>query len=121
MIMARKHRSTAAPVEAQAWFAPKRYGYGAGLPLAWQGWAATLAYVLLVTGAAFGILPRSVPAFVAIIFGATAVFLLIVYRTTRGGWRWRWGERPEAGISAGRCPSAAGQRRADGPVSRHAD
>ena len=21
------------------WFAPKRFGYGAGLPIAWQGWA----------------------------------------------------------------------------------
>ena len=21
------------------WFAAKRYGYGSGLPIAWQGWA----------------------------------------------------------------------------------
>ncbi len=91
--MARKHRRHAAPAEVQAWFAPKRYGYGAGPPIAWQGWAATLAYVLLVVGAAFGVLPYSVPAFVAIMVGATAAFLLIVYRKTRNGWRWRWGEK----------------------------
>jgi hypothetical protein len=75
-----------------AWWAPKRYGYGAGLPLAWQGWAVTLAYTLLVTGAAIGILPHSVPAFIAITLAATAVLLVVVARKTRGGWRWRWGE-----------------------------
>ena len=26
------------------WFAPKRYGYGAGLPLTWQGWVLCLVY-----------------------------------------------------------------------------
>ena len=76
--------------EAKAWWAPKRYGYGAGLPIAPQGWAATIAYALLVTGSAFGILP---PAFVAIVLVSTAVLLVIVARHTRGGWRWRWGER----------------------------
>ena len=24
-----------------SWFAPKRYGYGAGAPISWQGWALT--------------------------------------------------------------------------------
>ena len=27
------------------WFAPKRYGYGAGLPISWQGWALTIGFV----------------------------------------------------------------------------
>ena len=27
------------------WFASKRYGLGAGLPMAWQGWVLTLGYV----------------------------------------------------------------------------
>ena len=30
------------------WFAHKRYGYGAGLPISWQGWALTIAYVGLM-------------------------------------------------------------------------
>ena len=29
------------------WFAPKRYGYGAGLPISWQGWAVTVAFIAL--------------------------------------------------------------------------
>jgi hypothetical protein len=94
--MARRHgsRRYETAQEEQAWWAPKRFGYGAGLPIAWQGWAATLAYTLLIVGAAYGVLPRSVSAFVAIILGATAAFLLIVARRTHGGWRWRWGGQP---------------------------
>ena len=30
------------------WFAPKRYGYGSGLPISWQGWAVTIAFVAIV-------------------------------------------------------------------------
>ena len=28
----------------------------------------------------------------SIIITATAIFLVIAAKTTRGGWRWRWGE-----------------------------
>ena len=47
------------------WFAPQTHGYGSGLPIAWQGWAIL------------------------------SVFLLIVKKTTRGGWRWRSGKEIE--------------------------
>lgn len=72
------------------WFAPKRYGYGAGLPIAWQGWLA-LAIYLAVVGAAGYLLADWPFAALGIIFTATAVLLLVAARTTRGGWRWRWG------------------------------
>jgi hypothetical protein len=34
-----------------AWFSPKRLGYGSGLPIAWQGWALILTYLVIVSGA----------------------------------------------------------------------
>ena len=74
------------------WFAPKRYGLGSGLPIAWQGWALTFAYLAVVGGAGVLLAERSPWAFGSIILTATAIFLLIVARTTRGGWRWRWGK-----------------------------
>jgi hypothetical protein len=40
------------------WFAPKRYGYGAGLPITWQGWAVTLAYVGVIGLAVWRLLPK---------------------------------------------------------------
>ena len=76
----------------EAWFAPKRFGYGAGLPIAWQGWVVTLAYGLTVGLSAWLIRPHSTLAFVAIVVGATAALILICALKTRGGWRWRWGE-----------------------------
>lgn len=73
------------------WFAPKRYGYGSGLPIAWQGWAVLAAYLTLVVIAVF-VLQRSALAMLSIAVPATVILLLVSARTTRGGWRWRWGE-----------------------------
>ncbi len=73
------------------WFAPKRYGYGAGLPIAWQGWAVLLGYLVLVgLGSAF--MRHSTVAYLSAVSILTAVFLVICARTTKGGWRWRWGQ-----------------------------
>ena len=74
------------------WFAPKRYGYGAGLPLTWQGWVLCLVYCATVTLAAWLLAERTIFGFVAITLTATAAFLIVCVRKTRGGWRWRWGE-----------------------------
>jgi len=73
------------------WFAPKRYGYGAGLPISWQGWAVTLAFVLATALLAVALGRRPMQLMAAII-PVSAAFIVICARTTRGGWRWRWGE-----------------------------
>ena len=73
------------------WFAPKRYGYGAAAPITWQGWALTIGYVVLITGAT-PLLAWSMLAYVSFTVTLTALFLLICRNTTRGGWRWRRGE-----------------------------
>ncbi|HEV2816010.1 MAG TPA: hypothetical protein VGW40_02120 [Allosphingosinicella sp.] len=78
--------------EGDAWFAPKRYGYGAGLPIAWQGWAALLGYILLI-GAASLLIRYSWIAVIGLFIAATAAFVLLCAQKTRGGWRWRWGDR----------------------------
>ena len=73
------------------WFAPKRFGYGAGLPIAWQGWAVLSAF-LLVIGLAILLFGPDNPAALSVIIPATLALLLVAAKTTRGGWRWRWGE-----------------------------
>ena len=73
------------------WFEPKKYGYGAGLPITWQGWLLTIGYVALILLATF-LIPYSLPLYLAFVFTLTGLFLLITSRTTRGGWRWRKGE-----------------------------
>jgi hypothetical protein len=73
------------------WFAAKRYGYGAGLPIAWQGWALLSGYMAIL-GLAVWLLSAAPIALSAAVISATFILLLITARTTRGGWRWRWGK-----------------------------
>lgn len=77
------------------WFAPKRFGYGAGVPIAWQGWVVLLAYVGVVVGLVQFVRAGGTTALLAGvgIILATAGLWLVAQRHTRGGWRWRWGER----------------------------
>ena len=73
------------------WFVAKRYGYGAGLPIAWQGWALLGAYMAIL-GLAAWLLSAAPIGLLAVGISATFILLLIAARTTRGGWRWRWGD-----------------------------
>lgn len=85
---------------SKPWFAPKPYGYGSGLPIAWQGWAVLAAYVVTCCGTAL-ILPLIIPkpaiffplAGVVVLI-ATVVLCVICMAKTEGGWRWRWGKKP---------------------------
>ena len=80
--------------EEGKWFAPKRYGYGAGLPIAWQGWVLLGSFIALIcgVGALSNLEPRFGPAIAfAVILPATISLIIIAKRRTRGGWRWRWG------------------------------
>lgn len=75
----------------QYWFAAKRYGWGWGRPLRWQGWVVLAAYlVLIVVGlAVFGPMRRSL----ACVAYVTLLSLLLVGVCWRTGEppRWRWG------------------------------
>jgi hypothetical protein len=72
------------------WFAPKRLGYGAGLPIAWQGWVVLGAYLLMALA---GLLLRhSTVAFGSVVAALTGVLILVTANTTKGGWRWRGGD-----------------------------
>lgn len=74
------------------WFAAKRYGYGAGMPIAWQGWAIMIGFLAIVIGA-IALAGERWWLTLAIVLPAAALLVLITAKTTRGGWRWRWGDR----------------------------
>lgn len=78
-------------LEEGDWFAPKRFGYGAGLPIAWQGWVVLLAFVALIIGLVAMRELRPVLRFGGMA-AAIAALVVISKKRTRGGWRWRWGE-----------------------------
>ncbi len=81
---------------SKAWFRPKRYGYGAGLPISWEGWAMLAGFIAGTW---------AVGHYTPILVGASAVrgwslasfavllvaFIWIARAKTEGGWRWRSG------------------------------
>lgn len=73
------------------WFAPKRYGFGTGLPISWQGWLTTAAFSGIAVVSVY-FLSDNKPALLAAILPVTALFIVVCWKTTRGGWRWRWGK-----------------------------
>jgi hypothetical protein len=73
------------------WFRQKVYGYGAGLPIAWQGWALLALHVGVIAGLAFALQHR--PLAMAAALATAAILPLPIYAArTAGGWRWRWGQ-----------------------------
>lgn len=73
------------------WFAPKKLGYGAGLPITWQGWAVTILYSVTMIVTASILIPRGHPGIaIGVIVPLTAAFMVICAQHTRGGWKWRW-------------------------------
>lgn len=71
-----------------AWFAPKRFGFGAGRPIAWQGWIMLIAHVAIMMSGA--LLIRNETAKLAWIVTFALVPMPLYAAKTRGGWRWRW-------------------------------
>ena len=53
------------------WFAPKRFGYGAGMPIAWQGWMMIGMHFAVCVVAALLFVPRHIGVFMAIVAIAT--------------------------------------------------
>jgi len=94
-------RNGSSPEEDEIWFEPKRFGYGAGLPVAREGWLAMGAYVgiMLLMAAMLGPLADANPLYmlapVVVMAAATIWFGPLCARHTRGGWRWRWGGRED--------------------------
>ncbi|WP_129586129.1 hypothetical protein [Sphingomonas montana] len=72
----------------RVWFRAKRFGYGAGMPVAWQGWALLVAGI----GALFAVRHWVHGAVGAGAFvGILGVMMVLASRHTEGGpWRWRW-------------------------------
>ncbi len=77
-----------------AWFAPKRFGYGPGLPVSWQGWTLTIAYVAVIIGVVHELRNRPSQLIAALAL-PTIAYLVISCRTTRGGCRWRFGKEEQ--------------------------
>jgi len=77
------------------WFKPRQYGYGAA-PVTWQGWALTVAAVVVVVAATRLLAVQSAESpwfWLAILIDGVAIATLLIVsrKKTDGEWRWRWG------------------------------
>jgi hypothetical protein len=82
-------------MEKGAWFRAKKFGYGAGLPFKWQGWALIAFYLMALAG--ISVLSKQESAIpqasaFAMFLVVTAIFIAIARRRTNGSWKWRWGD-----------------------------
>ncbi len=74
------------------WFAAKKFGYGAGLPIAWQGWVLLGGYIVMmaILAATFEHASEAVSiVLVASMVLLTIGLIVLAKRRTEGGWRWR--------------------------------
>jgi len=72
------------------WFPAKRYGWGWGLPITWQGWMAFAIFILLLMIGAFLFPPaRDILSFLVYTVVVSVVFSGVCY--TKGeppSWHW---------------------------------
>ena len=76
------------------WFRAKKYGYGWGLPVKWQGWVVLTAYFLFdAVGCIFVIKnPLNIIWFIPFILFCTIVFIFICWKKGEE-LKWRWGNK----------------------------
>jgi hypothetical protein len=77
----------------QYWFPVKRYGWGWGLPVRWQGWVALALYFASIYAGVRYLRPRdSVAGFLVWLAIASIVFGAVVAWKGERPLAWRWGE-----------------------------
>jgi len=84
------------PNKQTYWFRAKRYGWGWGLPSAWQGWLVLAAFVCLLA-AGFWLFPPDSKLAYFLSYTAVLILVLIAICWVKGEPpRWRWGDRDDA-------------------------
>ncbi len=74
------------------WFPAKRFGWGWGPPIRWQGWAVLAGSLAATLAAMLALLPAHLGAFLIVALGIMLLLLIICYAKGEPP-RWRWGER----------------------------
>jgi hypothetical protein len=74
------------------WFPAKRFGWGWGLPITWEGWVVMAVYIGLIVGITVVVPPaRSISGFAISVAAATIIFMLACWWKGEPP-KWRWGD-----------------------------
>jgi len=80
------------------WFRAKKYGWGWGFPITWQGWIVFFAYFAFIIWDFIGIdkyshsISDTIRPFIIQVFLASLVLVFICYMTGEKP-KWRWGNK----------------------------
>ena len=73
------------------WFPAKRYGWGWGLPSAWQGWAVMLIFIVVISALPMVVNPaNNLLLFVLSMIISSAILIGICFAKGEPP-KWRWG------------------------------
>lgn len=78
--------------EQRYWFRAKRYGWGWGLPLTWQGWTVFAVWFAIVISVSRYLLPRRMALHLVFVLVMVLLLLGICYMKGEPP-RWRWGDQ----------------------------
>jgi hypothetical protein len=82
----------AMPAHSRYWFPAKRYGWGWGLPVAWQGWLSLVCFIVLVIAGVLLFPPREALAkYLIYVVSLSIAFAALCWWKGEPP-RWRWGE-----------------------------
>jgi hypothetical protein len=74
------------------WFPVKRYGWGWGAPVRWQGWAVLAVYVAALYAGFHYLKPaNSLRGFIEVGLLPTVILAIVVVAKGQRPVRWRWG------------------------------
>jgi hypothetical protein len=74
------------------WFRVKRYGFGAGLPCSWEGWALFAGFLAIVIASGVAFTDRNPMLHLGIVLVSVAIVVVVSWRKSDGPWKWRWGQ-----------------------------
>jgi hypothetical protein len=75
------------------WFPAKTYGWGWGMPCAWQGWVVMIVYIGIVVVGSIVIKPTvNIKLYLIVVIVSSLLFCLVCW------WKgekpaWRWGDK----------------------------
>ena len=81
--------------EKRYWFKAKSHGWGWGLPATWQGWAALVLFVAVVSLSAFVFNPAQNLVAYCLFNGLAAVAFLWLCFLKGEPPKWRWGKKSQ--------------------------
>lgn len=77
----------------QYWFPAKRYGWGWGFPIVWQGWIVFIGFFVLLAAGGFWFMPGGDAVGFVIYSTVIALGLVFVCHLKGDPLAWRWGRK----------------------------